>query len=380
MSRGVAVAADPFTPGMVDINRPPAAQAADGRAAAPAAGGALILLGTGVVGGAFLRLLRTPAAASLRLVGVANSRVQETDPARLAHPGSLERLAQGAQARDDAALLAALDADAARLKVVVDATASAALAAQHPAWIARGYRVVTANKALAGGPLAGWRELAGQLARRPGHYGDAATVGAGLPVLSTLRRLRRCGDRLLALDGVFSGSLSWLFNRYDGSVPFSSLLREARVRGYTEPDPRSDLSGEDVARKLLIVARTAGFALDTADVAVEGLVPPALAALDTPDFLRRIDELDAPLAARAAVARARGRALRFLARLDRHGVARVGLAEVGRDHPAARLAATDNLFALTTTRYAERPLVIQGPGAGPEITAQALLADVLDPS
>jgi Homoserine dehydrogenase len=202
-------------------------------------------------------------------------------------------------------------------------------------------------------------------------------VGAGLPVLSTLRRLRSCGDALLTLEGVFSGSLSWLFNQYDGRRPFSELLREARALGYTEPDPRSDLSGEDVARKLLIIARHAGFALGTDEVVVEGLVPESLRQLGTEQFLDRLEELDAPLAARHAEASSRGHVLRFLARLNQRGLARVGLAEVPPSHPAARLYGTDNQFALGTTRYNTQPLVIQGPGAGPEVTAQALLGDVL---
>src|SRR5690606_13500346 len=119
----------------------------------------------------------------------------------------------------------------------------------------------------------------------------------GLPALSMLRRLRACGDRLVSLEGVFSGSLSWLFNHHDGSRPFSALLREARQRGFTEPDPRIDLGGSDVARKLLILARAAGHALDLHEVDVPGLVPAPLRGLDAATFLDRIEELDAPLEA-----------------------------------------------------------------------------------
>ena len=282
---------------------------------------AIVLLGTGVVGGALLKLLNTPAAASVRLVGAANSRRQQTAAASLASRGLREQLNREGDARDNAALLAALDASAAPVRVIVDATASAALAARHAEWLSRGYHVVTANKALAGGELPGWRALQAAIAGGS-RYGDSATVGAGLPVLSTLRRLRRCGDSLLTLEGVFSGSLSWLFNQYDGSRPFSELLREARRLGYTEPDPRSDLSGDDVARKLLIIARNAGFALGSDEVVVEGLVPEALRALDAESFLARLEELDAPLAARHAEATSRGHVLRFLARLNQRGLAR----------------------------------------------------------
>lgn len=337
---------------------------------------ALVLLGTGVVGGAFLKLLNTPASSSLRLVGAANSRRQQTEAAQLANRGLREQLKLHGAVRDDQALLAALDASGATTKAIVDATASAELAARHAEWLARGYHVVTANKSLAGGALPGWRALQSAIAEGA-RYGDAATVGAGLPVLSTLRRLRGCGDSLLTLEGVFSGSLSYLFNQYDGSQPFSALLREARKLGYTEPDPRSDLSGEDVARKLLILARNAGFALGSDEVEVESLVPEPLRGLSTEAFLERLEELDAPLAARHAEAKSRVNALRYLARLNQRGRARVGLVEVSPTHPAARLYGTDNQFALTTTRYHTQPLVIQGPGAGPEVTAQALLGDVL---
>ena len=337
----------------------------------------MVLLGTGVVGGALLKLLNTSAAASVRLVGAANSRRQQTDAVNLASRSLREHLnTRQGDLRDDAALLAALDASDATAKVIVDATASVALASCHAQWLARGYHVVTANKALAGGELPGWIALQAAVTNG-GRYGDSATVGAGLPVLSTLRRLRGCGDALLTLEGVFSGSLSWLFNQYDGSRPFSELLREARRLGYTEPDPRSDLSGEDVARKLLIIARNAGFALGTDEVNVQGLVPESLRALDTESFLGRLEELDEPLARLHAEAKSHGCVLRFLARLNQRGRARVGLTEVPLTHPAARLYGTDNQFALTTTRYNAQPLVIQGPGAGPEVTAQALLGDLL---
>ncbi|WP_430391326.1 homoserine dehydrogenase [Dyella sp. 20L07] len=337
---------------------------------------ATVLFGTGVVGGAFLKLLNTPAASSIRLVGAANSRRQQIQAPLLADKALREKLKSHGDPRNDALLLAALDASDATVKVIVDATACGVLASRHAEWLARGYHVVTANKSLAGGDLSGWRSLQAALAQG-GRYGDSATVGAGLPVISTLRRLRHCGDALLTLEGVFSGSLSYLFNQYDGSQPFSALLRRARELGYTEPDPRSDLSGQDVARKLLILARCAGFALRPDEVEVESLVPESLRDVDVEAFLSRLEELDEPLATRHAEAKARGGALRFLARLNQRGRARVGLVEVPANHPATRLYGTDNQFALSTTRYNTQPLVIQGPGAGPEVTAQALLGDVL---
>jgi aspartokinase/homoserine dehydrogenase 1 len=345
--------------------------------AAPERDVAVVLLGTGKVGGMFLQLLRTPAGRSLRLVGAANSRHQLTQPAALADRRLREKLDTTGEVRDDGPLLRALHASAAPVRVVIDATASVELAARHPAWLAQGCNVVTANKALAGGKLVGWHALQAACAQGPAHYGDSATVGAGLPALATLRRLCLCGDRPTRIEGVFSGSFSYLFNHFDGSEPFSRLLGEARRLGYTEPDPRSDLSGEDVARKLLILARAAGFLLDREHVEVENLVPEALRDVGADALLSRLDELDAPLAARREAAAAHGCVLRYLARFDADGTARVGLAEVPPTHPTAHLSGADNLFAFTTARYAKRPVVIQGAGAGPEVTAQALLGDVL---
>jgi aspartokinase/homoserine dehydrogenase 1 len=346
------------------------------RTPAPQGDIAVVLFGTGKVGGAFLQLLRTPAGANLRLVGAANSRYQQTQPSALAERRLRDRLDAGGDARDDATLLRALNANGTARKVIIDATASAELAARHPEWLARGCHVVTANKALAGGELSGWHAL--QAARtRDTDYGDSATVGAGLPAITTLRRLRACGDSVERIEGVFSGSFSYLFNHYDGRQPFSTLLREACTLGYTEPDPRADLSGEDVARKLLILARAAGFPLGRGDIEVESLVPGSLRGISQAAFMQRLGELDDGVAARHAAARTHGCVLRYLARFDADGSARVGLAEVPASHAAAHLQGADNLFAFTTARYQQRPLVIQGAGAGPEVTAQALLGDVL---
>jgi len=338
---------------------------------------AAVLLGTGVVGRALLGLLATPAGSEVRVVGVANSTRQLVDASGLAGDIAVARLAQCAPGRDDDALLAALDESGAARRVVIDATASSDTASRHAEWIARGYDVVTANKTAAAAASPAWNALRAATSRGGCTYGDAATVGAGLPVLSTLRRLRACGDALVAIEGVFSGSLSWLFNTYDGSRPFSALLREARAFGYTEPDPRADLSGADVARKLVILARAAGRALDVDAIDVENLVPTWLRSIDAATFIDNAEALDAVIEARRIEAASDGRVLRHVASLDANGRACVGLVAVESNHPAARVCGTDNLFALTTERYRARPLVIQGPGAGAEVTAQALLGDLL---
>ncbi|MEO8669861.1 MAG: homoserine dehydrogenase [Tahibacter sp.] len=340
---------------------------------------AVALVGTGLVGGALLQQLSRANSASLRLllIGAANSRNSVVDSAGIAADQILPRLGNAGTSDLDA-LVRGLESCDARCRVVIDATPSEDVALRHAHWLARGIHVVSANKIAQGTSLLRWQDLQHAATLGQSRYGAAATVGAGLPILASLRRLTHAGDHVHALEGVFSGSLSFLFNRYDGTRAFSTLLDEARALGYTEPDPRADLSGADVARKLLILARTAGLALEESAVLVEGLVSPQLAALPTHEFFQRIAEVDEAIEHRYRAATREGKVLRYLAQLDDSGKASVGLRAVSPDHPAATLAGADNLFALTTTHYRERPLVIIGPGAGAAVTAQALLADALE--
>jgi homoserine dehydrogenase len=331
------------------------------------------LLGTGTVGRAVLARLAawddTPFGARLSLKHVANSRAV------------LRRAADGAWRPGDGAP-PALDALPRTLgeggvRIVIDATASDAVAERHAEWLRRGIHVVTACKLGQGTALERWRGI--HTAQRAGDalYGDSATVGAGLPLLRSIRALQAGGDRIHAIAGVLSGSLAWLFHHYDGLRPFSGFVRQARDAGYTEPDPRDDLSGEDVRRKLLILARAAGVALESDAVAVRSLVPPDLATLPAADVDAALPALDAPLRERYADAYKRGEKLRFIARLQ-DGRASVGLESLPIDHPLAGGAGTDNRVAIWSDRYRDQPLLIQGPGAGAEVTAAALLDDALE--
>ena len=261
-------------------------------------------------------------------------------------------------------------------RIVIDATASDAVAARHPEWLAQGIHVVTACKLGQGTAIQRWRDIQNARAAGGTQYGDSATVGAGLPLLRTIRSLGAGGDRIHAIAGVLSGSMAWLFDRYDGLRPFSGFVREARDAGYTEPDPRDDLSGEDVRRKLLILARAAGFELDEDAVDVQSLVTSALAGLPVEHVDGALPMLDGPMRAQFAEAWKRGERLRFVARLQA-GRAQVGLESLPADDPLAGGSGTDNRVAIWSDRYRNQPLVIQGPGAGAEVTAAALLDDVL---
>ncbi|WP_028917335.1 bifunctional aspartate kinase/homoserine dehydrogenase I [Pseudoxanthomonas sp. J35] len=261
--------------------------------------------------------------------------------------------------------------------VIVDCSGSAEVADRYAQWLAAGIHVVTPNKQAGAGPLPRYRQIRAAAAASGARFRYEATVGAGLPVISTLRDLLDTGDSVTAIEGILSGTLAWLFNRYDGSVPFSALVAEARSLGYTEPDPRDDLSGTDVARKLVILAREAGCELSLEDVQVESLVPEALRQSSVEDFMARLPEVDTAFAARLQAARAAGKVLRYVARLDGDGRASVGLVELPAGHPFANLRLTDNIVQLTTRRYCANPLIVQGPGAGPEVTAAGVFADVL---
>ena len=218
-------------------------------------------------------------------------------------------------------------------------------------------------------------------ARREGgaHYLYEATVGAGLPIIQTLRDLRETGDEIQRVEGILSGTLSYLFNVWDGrSEPFSEVVRDARRKGYTEPDVRDDLSGLDVARKLVILAREIGLGLLLEEVEVESLVPDSLAACTAGEFLDGLDRFDEAMWARLNVARSKDRVLRYVGSLDVvTGRATVGLVELDRRHPFANINLTDNVVRFVTRRYAQNPLVVQGPGAGPAVTAAGVFADLL---
>jgi aspartokinase/homoserine dehydrogenase 1 len=275
--------------------------------------------------------------------------------------------------------------------VVIDCTASADIAGRYAAWLGAGMHVVTPNKKANSADLVYYRAL--HEARRAGgaHYLYEATVGAGLPVVHTLRDLRETGDEITSVEGIFSGTLAYLFNIYDGRTAFSDIVRDARQRGYTEPDPRDDLSGMDVARKLIILGREMGLELELADVKVESLVPTGLETGSIEDFMARLPRHDAAMRERLDAARARGKVLRYVGRLTcddtsrtrsagaraPSGVATVGLVELDTRHPFANIALTDNVVRFATRRYCDNPLIVQGPGAGPEVTAGGVFADLL---
>jgi homoserine dehydrogenase len=255
--------------------------------------------------------------------------------------------------------------------ILVDATDGVEM---RPLWqkaLQTGYGVVLANKHPLVGP---WSEVK-QLFHHP-RLRYEATVGAGLPIISTLRYLLDTGDRIIAVEGVLSGTLNHLCARLEQGMAFSKALLEARSLGYTEPDPREDLSGKDVARKALILARTAGWPLEVADLKVEALYPEELSGFTTEEFISSISTLDETYAGRFKEAWLKGQTLRYVARIGPEG-GEVGLMAVDQNSPLGTLNGPGNYVAFHTKRY-ETPLIISGPGAGLEVTAAAILGDIID--
>lgn len=261
--------------------------------------------------------------------------------------------------------------------VIVDCSAADDVADRYAGWLLQGIHVVTPNKRAASGPLSRWKAITA--AARQGHarYQGEATVGAGLPVISTLKELLLTGDDVVSVEGVLSGTLSWIFNTWKPGEAFSSLVREARVRGYTEPDPREDLSGLDFARKLVVLAREMGRDVSLDDVDVVDLAPGLPFGVPVDALLAAMTEIDAQMATRQKAAIDAGRVLRMVGAIPETGRLRVSLEALPMTHPFARLDGTDNMLCFRTRRYANRPLVIQGPGAGAEVTAGGVFGDLL---
>jgi cystathionine gamma-synthase len=347
----------------------------------------LVLLGSGAIGRELIEQITECASGkSIRICGVIDRSGHVVDAGGIpagtlaelaAHKKSGRPLAAHAfgVASDPEKSVDIVTATAGLVNpILVDLTASETSPLLDVA-LSRGFDIVLANKL----PLAGDQQATDSLFVSATLSGrrilGEATVGAGLPVLDTIAKLTESGDEILAIEGCPSGTLGFLLGEVGRGATFSDALRAAIASGYTEPDPRVDLSGLDVARKALILARLIGYRGSLGDVKVKSLVPDYLANVSLPEFLDRLSELDGEWAARVAGAEANGEILRYRARVTPESIA-VGLVGVKASDPLASLTGTDNQFAITTRRY-RQPLVITGPGAGAPVTASGVFADIL---
>lgn len=341
------------------------------------------IIGAGNVGAALLDQirdevdrLREEQDIDLRVRGVTTTEKMIRAEQSVNLDGWREALADGEEADLDA-FVEHIQTDYHPHTVLVDCTASDRVAQHYEDWLHRGIHVVTPNKRANTASWETYQKLQGaSLGTRPSYLYET-TVGAGLPIIQTLQNLTETGDRVHHIEGILSGTLSYLFNAFDGDRPFSEILTQAKDAGFTEPDPRDDLSGMDVARKVVILAREMGLSLELEDVTVEGLVPDALKEGTVEEFLERLPEHDETMTDILRTAQAEGKVLRFVGSVQRDGTASVQLRRYPADHAFARISHTDNIVRFQTDRYQQNPLIVQGPGAGPEVTAAGVFADLL---
>ena len=342
------------------------------------------LIGPGTVGGALLDQIRDRREwllehfnLDVRIRAIGRSQAMLLKERRVSLDDWRPQIEDDAVPMDFDAFERHVQADHLPHAVIIDCTSSDDIAGRYAGWLEKGIHIVTPNKKAFSGSQGDYLQLKKSAQQGNAHYLYETTVGAALPIISTLRNLVDTGDQVHSIQGILSGTLAYLFNLYDGTTPFSEIVRVARERGYTEPDPRDDLSGMDVARKLTILAREIGQDIETGSFPVENLIPEELRDVDAAQFMADLPRYDEQMEALYAEAKAEGKVLRYIASLRADGEASVKLQKIPLDDAMARINLTDNIVQFRTDRYADNPLVIQGPGAGPAITAGGVFADLL---
>ncbi len=325
------------------------------------------VIGTGLIGGTLLSQLKTRVeelkrhrGIDLRVRGIMNSRQMILADHHLELGRWRDELNEHSKAADLESFINHVNAAHLPHAVLIDATASAELTTHYESWLAKGINIITPNKKSNAGPLDAYRSLRETARKHQRYFLYETNVGAGLPIIQTLRGLVETGDEIIKIEGVLSGTLSYIFNSLDGSRTFSEVVREAHALGLTEPDPREDLSGVDVARKLIILAREMGLEVEMDAVHVESLVSD-----------------DQTIASFLNSARDRGHVLRYVGTIDSNGEMSAQLRSYPLDHPFASLTGSDNIVSFQTARYNAQPMIVRGPGAGPEVTAGGVFADLL---
>jgi len=347
----------------------------------------VVLLGAGNIGQCWIDLfikeqqrIQTRLNVHLPLVAIVRSDSALIDFSGINPADWAQRYQDESREIDAQGVLNSLENHQLDEMVMLDISASQQVSDLYPSILGQGYHLVSANKLAGSGSHEFYTNIKQVSHSNNCHWRYNASVGAGLPVQYAINDLRNSGDQITSISGVFSGTLSWLFQHYDDSEPFSALLLRALDLGITEPDPRDDLSGKDKQRKLLILAREAGHELELSDIDLSSMVPQSLADISLADFLARATELDSIMSQQYQQAKARGEVIRYVAELDidanGHVKAGVGLQSLSASHPFASLTPSDNVFLIKSQWYQDNPLIIRGPGAGREVTAAAVQSDL----
>jgi aspartokinase/homoserine dehydrogenase 1 len=344
----------------------------------------LFIIGVGLIGSTLLRQIRQQTkylldqqSLELRIVGLSNSKKMIF----LTQGIDLANWEEDLKASEEKASVTGFVQEMKKLNlsnsIFVDSTASEEVAKQYENILDASISISTPNKIATSSAFPQYERLKKIAAKRGVQFLYETNVGAGLPVINTLHDLIHSGDQILKIEGVLSGSLSFIFNSFDGTEDFSAIVEKARKLGYTEPDPRIDLMGVDVRRKIIILARESGFPLEQADVAIEQILPDAcIKAADVSAFFTALKENNNTFTKLCEAAAKDHSVLRMVATLA-EGKASIALKAVGVNNPFYHLSGSDNMIVFTTERYKERPLVIRGPGAGAEVTAAGVFAEVI---
>lgn len=345
----------------------------------------VFMVGAGLIGTTLLEQIGERAGVlmqkrnlDLRLVALANSKKMIFGAPVIGWESAKERLKAATVIMNPEVFVREMCRRNMANSVFVDCTASEALVPYYADILNNSIAIVTPNKKANSGPYQRYKTFQDIVVKKGVRYLYETNVGAGLPVIGALKDLIESGDSVLKIEAVLSGTLSYIFNSYDGSTTFSQVVAEAKDKGYTEPDPRDDLNGMDVARKLLILARESGYSLEPKDIEVESLLTEdCIKASSVEEFFKVFAKRDEFFAEKISAAQRENKVLRYVAKFEKGGKATVSLQALPVDHPFANLSGSDNMVVFTTKRYKEYPLIIRGPGAGAAVTAAGVFADIM---
>lgn len=344
----------------------------------------VFLAGTGLIGKALLNQVREQFnklseenKLEVRINGMANSKKMMFSEQGLSLEQAVETLNEKGEPMNLEAFYQNMTSMNLPSSIFVDCTSSEAVAGLYERILDSNISIVTPNKKANSGSQQVYQQLKKTARQRGVRFLYETNVGAGLPVINTLNDLLLSGDKVIRIEAVLSGTLNFIFSSFNGSKPFSEIVKEAKEKGYTEPDPRDDLSGTDVARKILILSRECGLPLELGDIPIQNLVPKDCQdQKTTEEFLKALQKHDAEFETLRKEAESKQQKLRYQAVLE-NGNVNVALKPVDSSHPFYSLSGSDNIILLTTERYHERPMVIRGPGAGAEVTAAGVFADII---